>query len=98
MNYTTRTIQLPYRLSEGANVRFLDAIVFEAPRLPFAIVHYTVDGGAQPLGLRLDLDKQVFLDHFADADDEATASVAASHIVTFLGAPGETALAAAQTH
>ena len=46
------------------------------------------------MGLRLDLDKQVFLDHFEDSRNEALASAAAPEIVGFLGSAGEAAASA----
>lgn len=57
MSYETKTVQLPNRLSRGSDVHFLEAVLFEAPRLPFAIVKYAEAGVAQEKGLRLDLDK-----------------------------------------
>ena len=92
MNYKTKTVQLPKRLSANRDVEFLEAVLFETPRLPFAIVHYAVQGSLEEMGLRLDLDKQVFLDHFEDARNEALASAAAPEIVGFLGSSGERAV------
>ncbi len=91
MNYQTKTVQLPKHLSTNQDFKFLEAVLFEVPRLPFAIVHYAVQGASEEMGLRLDLDKQVFLDHFDDADNEALASAAAPEIVGFLGSAGQAA-------
>ncbi|MCC6539751.1 MAG: hypothetical protein IT162_19540 [Bryobacterales bacterium] len=63
---------------------FPAAKLFTTPPLPFAIVECTVNGEEQSLGLRLDLDKQVFLDHFSDAAQEQEAQAAAPQIVAFL--------------
>jgi hypothetical protein len=94
MSFETKTIRLPNRLSYGGNLGFFEAVLFETPRLPFAIVHYTQGGITQSEGLRLDLDKQVFLDHFKDARNEELASAAAPEIVNFLGTRAEGASAA----
>ena len=91
MTYKTKTVQLPKRLSANRDFEFLEAVLFEKPRLPFAIVHYAVQGSPEEMGLRLDLDKQVFLDHFEDSRNEALATAAAPEIVGFLGSAGETA-------
>jgi hypothetical protein len=84
MDVLTRTVKLPSRLSGSGGFLFVHAIVFDEPRLPFAIVKYSVAGREEKLGLRLDLDKQVFLDHFEDSIDEKAAREAAPQIVTFL--------------
>jgi hypothetical protein len=42
-------------------VRFLRAEVPSEPS-PFALVRYDIEGEEQPTGLRLDMDKRVFLD------------------------------------
>jgi hypothetical protein len=81
-------------VSYAGHLQFRDVVLFETPRLPFAIVYYTEGGVAQKEGLRLDLDKQVFLDHFTDARSEELASAAAPKIITFLGTRGEAASAA----
>ena len=84
MDVLTRTVKLPSRLSGSGGFLFLHAIVFDEPRLPFAIVKYAVGGTEEKLGLRLDLDKQVFLDHFEDSRNEEVARDAAPRIVTYL--------------
>ena len=89
MSYKTKNVSLPERLSRGGDVQFLQAVVFETPCLPLAIVNYSVRGRTEEYGLRLDLDKQVFLDHFPDAESEAIASAAAPAIVDFLGTRSE---------
>jgi hypothetical protein len=37
----------------------------------FVVVHHARDGAEHPLGLRMDMDKRVFLDHLDDAADAA---------------------------
>ena len=39
MNYKTKTVQLPKRLSANRDFEFLEAVLFETPRLPFAILN-----------------------------------------------------------
>jgi hypothetical protein len=84
MDYRTKTVDLPKDLPHSAGLSFLRAIVFEQPRLPFAIVNYAIDGEEHESGLRLDLGKRVFLDHFEEAGREQAASDAAMRIVSFL--------------
>jgi hypothetical protein len=60
-------IPLRGRVKGGAAIEFLSVEVpFESDRyIPFALVRYAVDGQSQsPDGLRLDLDKGTFTDHF----------------------------------
>jgi hypothetical protein len=98
MSYETKTVRLPDGLSRSEDLRFVDAVLFETPHLPFAIVHYSAGRGAEELGLRLDLGKQVFLDHFEDAGTEALASAAAREIVSYLGTRAETVSATAHAY
>lgn len=60
----------------GAGLEFLEAEVFLQPDIPFSIVYYALDGVRQEDGLRADLDKQIFLDHFDDAAREEIAQKA----------------------
>jgi hypothetical protein len=52
----------------GAGIEFLSVEIPVGDDLysPFAWVHHTIDGETQEYALRLDTDKQVFLDHFYD--------------------------------
>jgi HSP20 family molecular chaperone IbpA len=54
-------VTIPSRLKHVGNIELLNASVVSHGS-PFAVVTYAVDGKVQDLGLRLDLDKQVFLD------------------------------------
>jgi HSP20 family molecular chaperone IbpA len=54
-------VTIPSRLKHVGNIELLNACVV-LHGSPFAVVTYAVDGKVQELGLRLDLDKQVFLD------------------------------------
>ncbi len=98
LSYTTKTVRLPDGLASGGELQFLEAVLFQSPPLPFAIVHYSLDGTLEGMGLRLDLDKQVFLDHFPDTRTEEIASAAASEIVSFLGTRGDALSAAAHAY
>lgn len=53
--------------------------------MPFAIVRYADHGITQNDYLRLDLDKQIFLDHFEDEQREAVMRRAAPEIVDVVG-------------
>ena len=68
----------------GALIQFLRAEMPLEYRGPFALVRYALQGQEQPYGLRLDLDKQVFLAHFEDKDQEEIIERAGPKIVEFL--------------
>ena len=53
-----------------------------------AVVSYSLNGEKQDLGLRIDIDKRDFLDHFDNPDFEALASDAAPRIVHYLAGFG----------
>jgi hypothetical protein len=60
------TIDLRGHIPGGAAIEFLRAEVPSGQyHGPFAVIHYALHGVEQDLGLRLDMDKQVFLDHYA---------------------------------
>jgi hypothetical protein len=79
-----QTIDLRGRIPIIASIEFLSAEVPVGPfRAPFAVVKYALNGEEQSLGLRLDLDKGVFLDHFErDHFKENILRHAAPQIVT----------------
>lgn len=58
-------VTIPSGLKHAGKVELLNASIASHDS-PFAIVTYAVDGKIQELGLRLDLDKQVFLDKVGD--------------------------------
>jgi hypothetical protein len=64
------TIDLENQVPDVGPVKFLWADL-SAKRTPFAVVHYSYDGTPQDFGLRLDLDKLVFLDRPDDIDPES---------------------------
>lgn len=80
-----RKVDLKGRIRGGAGIEFLFAELPYSHPLPFAVVYYAQAGKPQTLGLRLDLDKQVFLDHFEDAKREKVLHRAAPDIVSYLG-------------
>jgi hypothetical protein len=83
VGYQTRTLALPASIGSGhGDVRFLRLIRFTCPASPLTIVQYALKGQEQELGLRLDLDKMAFLDHYAD--DSEVERTAARAIVTYL--------------
>ena len=84
LNTKRRKVDLKGRIKGGAGIEFLFAELPYAHPLPFAVVYYSEAGEQQLLGLRLDLDKQVFLDHFEDAKKEKVLHRAAPHLVTHL--------------
>lgn len=53
-----------------ASIKFLRAEVPAQYRIPFAVIRYALEGVEQDDGLRLDLGKQVFIDHFEDEEKE----------------------------
>jgi hypothetical protein len=79
-------IALPDEIKGGAGIEFLFVEISKFfPAMPFAVVHYEENGKRVPLGLRLDLDKRVFLDHFDDGAKEEVLNRAAPKICAFVG-------------
>jgi hypothetical protein len=82
---TRRVIILPDEIRGGADIEFLAVMVSnEFPFIPFATVHYTENGQLTELGLRLDLDKEVFLDHFEDESKEDVLCRSAPEICAYV--------------
>ena len=84
MTYLTKTVRLNGSVPRNESLEFVEVELFTKPEIPFAIVKYKLQGALQTEGLRLDLDKQVFLDHLDSAAEEAVAATAASAIVEHL--------------
>ena len=84
LDYETRVLTLPAGLADG-EVAFVSATIFVDPPLPFAIVKYQVSGNLQEKGLRMDLDKRVFLDHFEDAKFEKALRAAGPRVAMAIG-------------
>lgn len=77
-------IDLRGRVPGGASIEFLRAEMPAEYRFPLALIRYSLRGVEQEHGLRLDLDKQVFLDHIEDEEKEETIKQAAPQIVDYL--------------
>ena len=81
---TIRAIDLKGSGIDTPEIEFLRAEL-PPPKAPFATIRYAIDGVEQPNGLRIDLDKQVFLDHFDDDEQKEHAlKEATPQIVRFL--------------
>lgn len=75
------------KIPGGASIEFLlvEVPIGENLYSPFVLVHYSVEGQEQEYGFCLDLDKQVFLDHFDDDQEkEEVMQKAAPKITEFL--------------
>jgi hypothetical protein len=82
-----KNVQLNFDPSGSGKVKFLRAEVPTGQYYsPFALIRYTLQGVEQNLGLRLDMDKRVFLDHFEDEEKEGVIRKAAPKIVELVGA------------
>ena len=75
-----RRISLKGLIPIFGSIEFLSIEMSSTATGPLAIVRYADDGKKQPLGLRFDLDKGIFLDHFDDPVRENTLSSSASSI------------------
>lgn len=75
-------IPLEGRIKGGASLGFISVEVPLEPgrHIPFALVRYSIDQHPQGTGLRLDLDKCTFADHF-EGDRELVLRAAARPIV-----------------
>jgi hypothetical protein len=82
VHYRTETTALPPIVSGHQGIRFLRIIRFTYPASPLSIVQYERDGVEQKDGMRLDLQKFAFLDHYTE--DLRTERDAAQQIVAFL--------------
>lgn len=76
-----RHIDLRNAVPLSGSVQFVKAAVSAASLGPsFAIVYYERDGETQEYGLRLDLDKRLFLDHFEDPTEEEVIASSAPEV------------------
>jgi hypothetical protein len=80
------TIDLKGYIPNGASIELLRA---EVPvgryYVPVALVRYSLQGVEQEFGLRLDMDKRAFIDHFEDEELEGIIQQAAPKIVELVG-------------
>ena len=75
-----RRITLRGEISPAGSIEFTTADVGLTATTLFAVVYYEDEGQAQPEGLRLDLTKKVFLDHFDDPVKERALSSSAVEV------------------
>ena len=80
-----RTVSLRHNVPKDASLKFLRVELVRGGFTPFALVRYAEAGVEQPLGLRLDLDKRAFLDHFDDPIKEDLANRVSRKIVRLVG-------------
>ena len=79
-----RTVELHGRVEKVGPLEFLWAVM-PVTLSPFAVIHYAYDGKREELGLRLDLDKKVFLDQ-PEAVDSEVLRKAAEEVASILAA------------
>ena len=73
------------RTSRTSSIEFLQAQMLEGRQSPFALVSYRQNGVVPRYGLRLDLHKRFFLDHFDDSEVDADSQEAAKEIAEIVG-------------
>ena len=73
------------RISKTSSIEFIQVQMLEGRQSPFALVYYKQNGVAPRYGLRLDLHKRFFLDHFEDSEVDAVSQEAANEIVEIVG-------------
>lgn len=77
-------VPLKETIPSSPSIVFLSAEVPETES-PFAMVWYSLKGRAQEYALRLDLDKQVFLDHLDNNEDDRFVQQSAKKIADYVG-------------
>ncbi len=77
-------IPLHGRVPGSAGIEFLRAEMPAGVRSSLALIRYKQYGQEMQYGVRLDLDKRVFLDHFEDAAEEDVLQHAAPRIVSIM--------------
>ena len=73
------------RATKSASIEFVQAQMLEGRHSPFALVTYTENGVMPRYGLRLDLHKRSFLDHFDNSEVDAVSRDAAAEITDLVG-------------
>lgn len=73
------------RATKSASIEFVQAQMLEGKRSPFALITYKENGIMPRYGLRLDLHKRSFLDHFDDKDVDLNTQEAAIEITEVIG-------------
>ena len=78
------TVPLEGRVPGGANIEILRAEMRAEMVSAFALIRYSDRGQEPKYGIRLDLDKKVFIDHLPDAQQERVMQEAAPELANLL--------------
>jgi len=84
-NGRSRIIDLNDSIPGDASIQFLRAEIPGGYWTPFALIRYSIEGVEPQYGLRLDLGKQVFIDHLEDEEKDGFLQKVAPKILKFLG-------------
>jgi hypothetical protein len=79
------TVPLKHRIAGEANIEILRAEMLAGVRSPLALIRYAEQGREVEFGLRLDIDKKVFLDHLLDDRQERLLTRIAPDVAAILG-------------
>ncbi len=79
-----KSLKFKGKIRGGSGIEFLSVEIPANRRLLFALVRYALDSQPQHLGLRLDMDKGVFIDRFENEAKDKVFQEAASEICDFL--------------
>ncbi len=82
---STKKIEFEGRVEDVGGLRFLRA-EWQRDQSRFVLIRYAVNGREQPLGLRLDLDKRIFLDSLDDPKMDASVQERIPKILSIIGA------------
>src|ERR1700738_4094837 len=80
----TKKIEFEGRVEDAGALHFLRA-EWQRDKSRFVLIRYAVNGQEQPLGLRLDLDKRIFLDSFDDSKFDASIRERIPKILSIIG-------------
>jgi hypothetical protein len=80
----TKSIPLEGKLEDAGALHFLRA-EWQRDKSRFVRIRYSLDGIEQPLGLRLDLDKRVFLDSVDNREVNASVQERIPEILSIIG-------------
>jgi hypothetical protein len=82
---STKKIEFEGRVEDVGTLHFLRA-EWQRDKSRFVLIRYAVDGREQPLGLRLDLDKRIFLDSLDNTEMDASVRERIPKILSIIGA------------
>ena len=82
---STKKIEFEGRVEDVGALHFLRA-EWQREKSRFVLIRYAVDGHEQPLGLRLDLDKRIFLDSLDNPKVDASVQERIPKILSIIGA------------